>query len=112
LKNNEEKSGIDGFMTSSAMNWFNINRNIPIHGVINNFRMSGHFPVNFKIMHFSISGSITAWGHSDWGGTIPTSIGRIAPAKVVSYTMNGDISVDIGDQHCLSFLFVHIYLFF
>jgi hypothetical protein len=24
-------------MTSSAMNWFNINRNIPVHGVTNNF---------------------------------------------------------------------------
>jgi hypothetical protein len=26
----------------------------------NNFRMRGHFPVNFKIMHFSISG-IHVW---------------------------------------------------
>jgi hypothetical protein len=40
-----------------------------------------------------------AWGDSDYGGTIPTSIGRIAPAKVVSYTMNGDISVDIEPIH-------------
>jgi hypothetical protein len=28
-------------------------------------------------------GSITAWGKPRYGGTIPTSIGRITPAKVV-----------------------------
>jgi hypothetical protein len=38
------------------MNWFNINRNIPIHGVTNNFSRS--YPTD-----------ITAWGNSDWGGT-------------------------------------------
>jgi hypothetical protein len=36
---------------------------------------------------FKADGSITAWGDPDSGGTIPTSIGRITPAKVVSYTM-------------------------
>jgi hypothetical protein len=39
--------------------------------------------------------SITAWGNSTFGGVIPTSIN----AKVVSYTMNGDISVDIEPIH-------------
>jgi hypothetical protein len=34
-------------------------------------------------------------GDSTYGGTIPTSIN----AKVVSYTMNGDISVDIEPIH-------------
>jgi hypothetical protein len=40
-------------------------------------------------------GSITAWGHSNLGGTTPASIDWIVPTKVVSYPMNGDISVDI-----------------
>jgi hypothetical protein len=37
-------------------------------------------------------GSITAWGHSNLGGTTPASIDWIVPTKVVSYPMNGDIS--------------------
>ena len=44
-------------------------------------------------------GSITAWGHSNLGGTTPASIDWIVPTKVVSYPMNGDISVDIEPIH-------------
>jgi hypothetical protein len=98
------------------MNWFNINRNISIHGGTNNFSVDrcrygasisritplptdkGYIKIYSTATAFAAlkaDGSITAWGDSTYGGTIPASIN----AKVVSYTMNGDISVDIEPIH-------------
>jgi hypothetical protein len=53
------------------------------------------YSTGYAFAALKADGSITAWGDPDSGGTIPTSIGRITPAKVVSYTMNGDISAPI-----------------
>jgi hypothetical protein len=69
------------------MNWFNINRNISIHGVINNFRMRGNFPVNFKIMHFNISG-IHIWKSAAFVGGYNTID---APTRM-TWSLNAGLS--------------------
>jgi hypothetical protein len=56
------------FMTSSTMNWFNINRNIPIHGVTNNFSVDDNgytkiYSTEAAFAALKADGSITAWGN-------------------------------------------------